>query len=96
MVVDAAEDDGDEESVEILLFLSRAEGARGPVLRARAWNPAEGEPVLTFLLDAAEAEQPVCVALRAVDGVGRASEGESEVCFDPVQGSRFVSTSCGL
>jgi hypothetical protein len=92
-----AQDDGDEESVELLLFVTSAEGVRGPELRARSRNGDEddGEVVLTFLLSAREAEQPVCVALRAVDAVGRASRGEPALCFEPSQGSHFEPL-CGV
>jgi len=88
--VPAASDDGDDESVELLLFVTQAQGVRGPELRARRWNRAEREVVLTFVLDQREAELPVCVALRAVDGVGRSSEGEAVRCFDPIQDSHFA------
>ncbi len=88
--VPAADDDGDDESVELLLFVTQAQGVRGPELRARRWNRAEGEVVLTFVLDEREIELPVCVAVRAVDGVGRSSEGEATRCFDPVQDSHFA------
>jgi hypothetical protein len=87
--VPGARDDGDDESVELLLFVTDAAGARGPELRARRRNGAGTEVVLTFLLDAREAEQPVCVALRAIDGVGRSSEDEPARCFDPLQDSHF-------
>jgi hypothetical protein len=92
-----ASDDGDEESVELLLFVTSAQGARGPELRARSRNgdEDEGEVVLTFLLSAQEAEQPVCVALRAVDTVGRSSRGGPALCFEPSQGSRFAPL-CGV
>jgi hypothetical protein len=90
--VPRARDDGDERSVELLLFITRAAGAGGPALRARVANPSAGggDAVLTFLLSPEEAEQPVCVALRAVDGAGRASEDYTELCFDPVRGSYFA------
>jgi hypothetical protein len=84
-------DDADERSVEALLFLTRAAGLRGPTLRARAHNPEEGDVLLTLVLAPDEAHAPVCVVLRAVDGAGRVSEAEPELCFDPRQGSHFVS-----
>lgn len=85
-----ARDDGDDESVELLLFVTSAQDARGPTLRARSRNRGEGEVVLTFLLSAEEAEQPACVALRAIDGLGRSSSGEPSLCFEPRQGSQFA------
>jgi hypothetical protein len=88
--VPAADDDGDDESVELLLFVTQAQGVRGPELRARRGNRAEREVVLTFVLDEREAELPVCVAVRAVDGVGLSSNGEATRCFDPVQDSHFA------
>jgi hypothetical protein len=93
--VPAAHDDGDPESVELLLFVTDGEGIRAPELRARRWNEDGGEVVLTFLLDPREAGQPVCVALRAIDGLGRSSEGEPALCFDPIRRSHF-EPSCAV
>lgn len=84
-------DDADERSVEALLFLTRAAGLSGPTLRARAQNPEEGDLLLVLVLAPEEADAPVCLALRAVDGAGRVSEAEPELCFDPRQGSHFAS-----
>jgi hypothetical protein len=92
LVVPRATDDGDESSVELLLFSTRVAGAKGPVLRVRARNPDKdaGKLRLSFLLDPREAKQPACVALRAVDGVGRLSKAAPELCFDPLRGSFFA------
>jgi hypothetical protein len=91
--VPRARDDGDEESVELLLYLTRAAGLRGPELRARARNASadEGSVVLQFLLSAEQASDAICMAVRAVDGVGRVSEGEPRLCIEPDYRPRFES-----
>jgi hypothetical protein len=83
VAVPGVHDDGDDESVELLLFLTRAAGLRAPELRARAPNRPDEGVDLTFTLAPAEAAGSVCVALRAVDGSGKPSEGEPTLCFDP-------------
>jgi hypothetical protein len=83
VAVPTVHDDGDEESVELLLFLTRASGLRAPELRARAQNDPHDGTDLTFTLAPAQAADTVCVAVRAVDGTGKASEGEPELCFEP-------------
>jgi hypothetical protein len=90
LLVPRVRDDSDEQSVELLAFLSRARGLRAPVLRARARNPESGDVLLGFVLDPDQASEPVCVVLRAVDGTGKRSEAEPELCFDPREGSHFV------
>lgn len=91
--VPRARDDADEESVRILLFLTRAEGLDAPLLRARARNPDSGRAELRFLLTPEQARAPVCVVLRAIDGAGKLSQGEPELCFDPSRGSHFAGCS---
>src|SRR5204863_6948117 len=73
MSVPRPTDDTDSGSVEVLLFLTRAAGLSGPVLvdRARASRSGQGSLQLGFVLDPKQAAQPVCAALRAIDGVGR-------------------------
>jgi len=88
-----ARDDADEESVRILLFLTRAEGLDAPLLRARVPNPDSGHATLRFLLTPEQARAPVCVVLRAIDGAGKLGEGEPELCFDPSHGSHFAGCS---
>ncbi len=94
--VPRAGDDGDPQSVEILLFLTRAAGLSGPVLRARADNPGDdgGDIQLSLLLTRAQSEQPVCVALQATDGVGKAAP-QIPLCFDPARGALFAPCSVG-
>jgi hypothetical protein len=88
-----ARDDADEESVRILLFLTRAEGLDAPLLRARVPNPDSGRVELRFLLTPEQARAPVCLVLRAIDGAGKLGEGEPELCFDPSRGSHFAGCS---
>ena len=92
--VPRAQDDGDEGSVEVLLFLSRAAGLAGPMLVDRARNPKadaeESDVRMGFLLTAAQAKERVCIELRAVDGVGKVSKGKPGLCFDPAGGSSFA------
>jgi hypothetical protein len=87
-----ATDDGDEQSVEILLFLTRANGLRGPLLVARTDNPPADQAHLqmSFVLSEAQTREPVCVSLRASDGTGKLAKGQPELCFDPLRGSFFA------
>lgn len=89
LLVPRVRDDSDEGSVELLAFVTRARGSSGPELRARGRNSGGGDVLLGFVLDPEEARAPTCLVLRAVDGTGKWSEAEPELCFDPVQGSHF-------
>ncbi len=108
--VPTPEDDGDPSSVEVLAYLSRSDArseARSdaqsaeqpPSLRARARpdDTDEDALTLTLFLDPEEARGRICVALRAVDGVGRSAEKSPEACFNPAAAERslFVS-SCSV
>ncbi|MDD9934155.1 MAG: hypothetical protein OXT09_11160 [Myxococcales bacterium] len=86
-----AQDDGNEESVEILLYLTRARGLKGPELRARA--PNLGAVPMSFMLAPEEARETVCLALRAVDAVGKVAEYDEEICFNPGEGG-FFQAAC--
>jgi hypothetical protein len=86
-------DDGNEESVEVLVYLTRAQGLDGPELRARA--PNRDAVPLTFLLSPEEARDSVCIAVRAVDAVGRVAEYDEEVCFHPRPGG-FFQSACSV
>jgi len=88
--VPAASDDGNAESVELLLYLSRAAGLSAPELRARAPNRS-GEVPMFFVVGPEAAAAPLCVALRAVDPKGRVAEYDQELCLDPRGGSPFVA-----
>lgn len=85
---DPADDDSDLSAVEHYGFLTHAEGLSAPRLLAR-WRSGGQSASLDFLLSAEETSAPVCVTLRAVDGVGNVAEDEPEICFDPIQGSFF-------
>ena len=86
----AASDDGDPESVELEIKLTSARGLDHAVVRARAHN--EGDPVVvSFVLSAEEADGRVCLAVRAIDAVGRASERPLGVCFNPSTRPTFES-----
>ena len=86
----AAVDDADNGALEYYLFLTRARGLSAPTLLDRARRGgASGRVVLRFVLTDEQVKEPVCVALRVVDGVGRSSDGEPEFCFDPRQGTFF-------
>jgi hypothetical protein len=83
-----ATDDGDPESVtlEVLLLDDDGEGE----LRARAQN--DGDPVLvSFILTPEEVSRRTCLLIRARDALGRASEGEPRVCFNPSSRPLFSS-----
>lgn len=100
LTVPTPEDDGDPTSVEVLAYLSRSSTEQSteqpPSLRARA-RPEDADEeslTLTLFLEPEEANGRVCVALRAIDGVGRRSEQSTEACFDPAAAERslFVSS----
>ena len=85
-----ATDDGDAQSVTLEVRLLDDEG-QGE-LRARARN--EGAPVLvSFILTPKEASRRTCLLIRARDALGRASEGEPRVCFNPST-RPFFSSAC--
>jgi serine/threonine protein phosphatase PrpC/CRP-like cAMP-binding protein len=99
MTVPTPDDDGDPSSVEVLAYLTRRAGDAPPALRARA-RPEDADQdsiTLTLLLEPEEGHGPLCVALRAVDGVGRGSEASPERCFDPGAAERSVfASSCAV
>jgi hypothetical protein len=86
-----AEDDADADSIvlEIRVFGAYA-AADEERLVARVRN--QGDPVrASFVLDARTAAHPLCVRVRAIDGVGRLASEEPELCFDPSRDVRFAS-----
>ncbi|MDD9968678.1 MAG: Ig-like domain-containing protein [Myxococcales bacterium] len=86
----AAVDDADNGALEYYLFLTRARGLSAPILLDRVRRGgASGRVVLRFVLTSEQVEEPVCVAVRVVDGVGRSSTSEPEFCFDPRQSTYF-------
>ena len=94
--VPTPDDDGDPTSVEVLAYLTRSSVDAPPSLRARA-RPEDADQdqlTLTLFLTPEEARGPICVALRAVDGAGRASRRSPESCFDPgsAERSQFASS----
>lgn len=89
---DRATDDGDQGSIEYLLYLTRASGLDAPRLMARQYL-ALGSESMSFALEPEQLATPVCVVVDAVDGVGNHAEGIDEFCFDPLQGSFFEPCS---
>lgn len=83
-----ATDDGDEGSIEYFLYLTRGVDVDGPELRARA-RDHDGTVRMSLLLTSAQAQERACLAVRAVDGVGKPAEETPELCFDPIEGSHF-------
>jgi hypothetical protein len=92
--VPRASDDGDEQSVRILVYLTRAAGLDAPLLRARVQNSQQGRVQLRFLLTPEQARSPVCIELQAIDGAGKLAAGPSQLCFDPAARSHFAG--CGI
>jgi hypothetical protein len=84
----ARDPDGAAGDIEYLLFQTRGPGLMGPVLRARARNFSTTSVPMSFVLRAAEAVSPICIAVVAVDGAGRTATTRSE-CLDPIQGNYF-------
>ena len=85
-------DDGSPGSIEYLLYLTRGPGVQAPELRDRARNFTEGGDglvTMAFVLRPNEADGPVCVAVHAVDGVGRVDRSVPARCFEPIQGNFF-------
>ena len=89
-----AEDDADEGGMEYLLYLSRAAGIEGPRLEARERHHT-GTMNMSFILGPEQVQEPVCVVIRVVDGVGKTADGDAELCFDPVQGN-FFEPGCSV
>ena len=90
----AATDDGDAESVELEVTLTSANGLDDPEVRARARN--EGDMVLvSFVLGAEETKSRICLSVRAVDALGRASQRQPRVCFNPSTRPIFES-ACAI
>lgn len=83
-----AVDDGDELSIEYFLYLTRGVAVDAPELRDRARSDG-GDVRMSLELTREQAREIACVAVRAVDGVGRPAESEPEACFDPIEGSHF-------
>jgi hypothetical protein len=89
-----ASDDGDVESVQLEVELTMAKGLPEPELRAR--GPNDHDPVhLSFVLSAEEASARVCLAVGAVDALGRSSERKPSVCFNPSSRPVFES-ACSI
>jgi hypothetical protein len=59
------------------------------VLRARTRNFTTDLITMAFVLEPSEAVEPICVAIQAVDGVGRVDNDGEPRCFDPIQGNFF-------
>lgn len=91
---DPAVDDGAAASIEYLLYLSRgSEDLEAPELRSRARNFTTGLITMAFIISDEEAEQPLCVEVHAIDGVGRMSVDRPSECFEPIMGSFFDGCS---
>jgi MYXO-CTERM domain-containing protein len=84
-----ATDDGPPGSIEYLLYLTRASGVEAPQLRDRLRNYASPEVTLNLRLEPAEAAEPVCVRVVAMDGLGNLSDPSPEQCFDPITRAAF-------
>ncbi len=88
-----ATDDGPLGSIEYLLYLSRGKNVGAPKLMARLRNfTADPSATITmaFILTTSDASEPVCMVVRAVDGVGKTDTGDQHICFDPIQGNFFA------
>ena len=89
LVVRGVSDDGPPSSVELLVYLARQEGLESPELVLRARGTGNDEIPLGFVLTDDRANDPACVVIHAVDGVGRVDDSQEPVCFEPIQGAFF-------
>jgi hypothetical protein len=89
ITIPAATDDGPKGDVEYLLYLTRGPTIEAPVLKQRARGVTEDQVVMAFALPLEDVAGPICVAVRAVDGVGKIDEDERVRCEDPIQGNFF-------
>ncbi len=91
----AASDDGPTTSLEYLVFLTRASGLKAPELRARARGFAADQVTLVMNLQAHEARDAVCVAVRVIDGRGRLAPQALSACIDPIT-ERYFENACAV
>ncbi|MCA9580857.1 MAG: hypothetical protein KC416_03625 [Myxococcales bacterium] len=85
-----ATDDGPHGDVEYLVYLTRGATVDAPRLVGRGLAPEKGsEVVLPFVLGPEDAAETICVAVHAVDGVGRVADDGESVCIDPDPSQRF-------
>jgi hypothetical protein len=89
-----ASDDGDVESVQLEVELTMAKGLDAPEIRARGPND-DDQVHLHFVLSAEEASARVCLAVGAVDALGRSSERKPTLCFNPSTRPVFES-ACSI
>lgn len=89
LVVRDVRDDGPASSVELLVYLARQEGLESPELVLRARGTGTEELPLGFVLTDERANDPACVVVHAVDGVGNVDDSMDPVCFEPIQGAFF-------
>jgi hypothetical protein len=88
VTIPPASDDGDAGAIEYFLYLTRGLDVEGPELRDRARSDG-GDVRMDLILTSSQSREVTCVAVRAVDGLGRPAEAETETCFDPIDGSYF-------
>lgn len=84
---EAATDDGPLGSLEYLLYVTRSRDIEAPELRLRRLHQP-GVITAALGLRARETAEPVCIAIVAVDGVGK-TDTTGERCFEPTQGDFF-------
>ena len=86
-----ARDDGPAGSIEYLLYQTRGANLDAPRLVGRQRHFVGEVIPMAFVLPPAEAVEPICVTVHAVDGVGNVDESVRAQCIDPVQGDYFES-----
>jgi hypothetical protein len=85
----AATDNADSSAIEYSLLLTRAVGVDQAVVLDQSRQNQAGGVELLFRLSKEQVQKPVCIALRAVDGVGLLADNQPALCFHPIQGSYF-------
>lgn len=87
LTFEGATDDGPQGSIEYQVYVTRGAGVAAPELRLRVRHQAS--PLVAAIgLTAEETASTVCVAVVAIDGVGKTDVSE-EQCFDPLTGAFF-------
>ena len=85
--------------IEYVVYQTRGAGIAGPVERARQRGRLVSDHCATvgadsqcvaFRMTSANASEPMCFNVQAIDALGRADGNQEERCVDPEPGGHFV------